>query len=45
MVVPASEDRPSIDSVIEEISQQDWYKDQIVERKIFDAKDGVIGMM
>lgn len=41
--VPASEDRPAIDDVIMEIMEESWYKEQIVERRIFDAKEGVIG--
>lgn len=44
MIVPASLDRPSIDTVIEEITQQEWYKDQIVDRRVFDEKEGTIGM-
>lgn len=43
MIVPASMDRPTIDSVIEEIMQQGWYKDQIVDRRVFDEKEGTIG--
>jgi DEAD/DEAH box helicase domain-containing protein len=44
MIVPTSMDRPSIDSVIEEIMQQEWYKNQIVDRRVFDEKEGTIGM-
>jgi DEAD/DEAH box helicase domain-containing protein len=44
MIVPASMDRPSIDSVIKEIMQQEWYKDQIIDRRVFDEKEGTIGM-
>lgn len=40
--VPASEDRPAIDDIIREIMKEDWYKEQIVERRSFDSKDGVI---
>jgi hypothetical protein len=43
MIVPASMDRPTIDSVIEEIMQQEWYKDQIIDRRVFDEKEGTIG--
>lgn len=43
LIIPASMDRPSIDSVIEAIMAEDWYKDQIVERRVFDPKDGRIG--
>ena len=41
--VPASEDRPAIHDVIREIMEESWYKEQIVERRIFVSKDGVIG--
>ena len=44
MIVPAFMDRPSIDSVIKEIMQQEWYKDQIVDRRVFNEKEGTIGM-
>ncbi|KAI0831138.1 DEAD/H helicase [Trametes gibbosa] len=39
-VVPESDSRPSIEEVIEEIEQQEWYMDQIACKRIFDAKDG-----
>lgn len=42
--VPDSKDRPSIDSVIQEIIDQEWYREQIIERRIFHAKEGTIGM-
>lgn len=41
--VPEPADRPSIDTVIDEIMLESWYKEQIVERKMFDAKEGTIG--
>lgn len=41
--IPEPEERPSIDSVIEEIMKQDWYKEQITERRVFDPKDGQTG--
>lgn len=44
MVVPASMDRPTVDNVIEEIIRQEWYKNQIVDRRVFDEKEGTIGM-
>jgi DEAD/DEAH box helicase domain-containing protein len=43
MIVPASMDRPPINTVIEEIIQQEWYKDQIIDRRVFDEKEGMIG--
>jgi DEAD/DEAH box helicase domain-containing protein len=45
MIVPASIYIPSIDIVIEEIMQQEWYKDQIIDRRVFDEKGGTIGMI
>lgn len=44
MTVPESKDRPSIDSIIQEIMEQEWYKGQIVDRRIFDPKESKIGM-
>ncbi len=43
MIVPASMDRPTIDNVIEEIMQQKWYKNQIIDRRVFDEKEGTVG--
>lgn len=45
MIVPASMDRPTIDSVIEEIENQSWFKGQIVHRKAFSAKEGTLGVV
>ncbi|KAF7972104.1 hypothetical protein HWV62_18928 [Athelia sp. TMB] len=42
-LIPEPADRPSIESVIDEIISESWYKDQIVERKSFDAKEGTLG--
>lgn len=44
MIVPASMDRPSMDIVIEEIMEQVWYRGQIIDRRMFDEKEGTIGM-
>jgi DEAD/DEAH box helicase domain-containing protein len=41
--VPKWEDRPPIDEVITEILEQDWYQNQIVDRRTFDAKLGHFG--
>lgn len=43
--VPEPQNRPSIVSVIEEIMKQEWYNDQITERRIFEEKEGQIGMI
>lgn len=42
-VVPDPADRPTINTVIEEILEQEWYQDQITDRRIVEAKDGQIG--
>jgi hypothetical protein len=41
--VPAWEDRPPIDDVIADILEQDWYQNQIVDRRTCDAKPGQFG--
>ncbi|KAI0709033.1 P-loop containing nucleoside triphosphate hydrolase protein [Earliella scabrosa] len=38
--VPDSNKRPSIEEVICEIEQQDWYREQIVHKRVFEAKVG-----
>lgn len=43
MIIPGPQDRPTIDAVISEIKEQEWYKDQIVERRTVEPKDGQIG--
>lgn len=45
MVVPDPKDRPTVDEVISEIYEQEWYKAQIVERRVFEAKTGQKGDM
>lgn len=41
--IPSSTDRPSVDDIIAEVQEQKWYKDQIVERRTFESKDGQTG--
>jgi len=43
ITIPRLEDRPSIDDVILELQEQDWYKDQIVDRRTFEAKESIEG--
>ncbi|KAL1947966.1 hypothetical protein VTO73DRAFT_13690 [Trametes versicolor] len=38
--VPEPDGRPSIEEVVEEIEQQEWYQEQVTCKRIFDAKDG-----
>ena len=39
LTIPDLEARPSIDEVIQEIRHQEWYKNQIVDRRTFDARE------
>jgi DEAD/DEAH box helicase domain-containing protein len=43
--VPESKDRPTIGSVLDELEHEQWYKDQIVDRRTFDEKHGQIGSL
>ena len=43
MPVPDSQDRQTIDVVLAEISEQEWYKEQIAARKVFEAREGQTG--
>ena len=43
MEIPSAEDRPSVEEIIAEIEKAEWYRKQIVERRIFEAKEGNIG--
>ncbi|KAH9951273.1 DEAD/H helicase [Amylocystis lapponica] len=40
--VPEPAHRPTIDFVIGEILEQEWYKEQLEDRRIFEAKEGQI---
>lgn len=39
MDVPCPENRPSINEVVTEIQKQEWYKDQIADRRTFTARE------
>jgi DEAD/DEAH box helicase domain-containing protein len=41
--VPEPKDRPTVDEVLTEIENQEWYKKQIVYRRTFEAKVEQIG--
>ena len=41
--VPEPDERPSIEDVILEIEQQEWYKEQIAYKNVVDAKEGRSG--
>ncbi|KAJ7684713.1 P-loop containing nucleoside triphosphate hydrolase protein [Mycena polygramma] len=45
VTIPEPKDRPSVDAVIAEIMQQEWYLNQVVERRTIDAKVGQIGIL
>ena len=42
-VVPDPADRPTVSAVIEELLEQEWYQDQIADRRVVEAKGGEIG--
>ena len=42
--VPEPEKRPSIEDVILEIEQQEWYKEQITYKRVMEAKEGHSGL-
>lgn len=44
LAIPTPEERPSIDEVIKEIQDQEWYKGQIVDRRTFDAREARLGV-
>lgn len=39
LTITSPEERPSIDEVIQEVRDQEWYKGQIVDRRTFDARE------
>ncbi|KAJ7871484.1 P-loop containing nucleoside triphosphate hydrolase protein [Mycena olivaceomarginata] len=43
--IPEPKNRPAIDTVLAEIMQQEWYSEQIVERRTIDPKAGQIGSL
>ncbi|KAJ7349276.1 DEAD/H helicase [Mycena albidolilacea] len=43
--IPEPKNRPAIDTVLEEIMQQEWYSEQIVERRTIEPKVGQIGSL
>ncbi|KAJ7286047.1 P-loop containing nucleoside triphosphate hydrolase protein [Mycena rebaudengoi] len=44
-LIPGPSERLSIDAVLEETTKQDWYSDQIADRRTVDAKVGQIGTL
>jgi hypothetical protein len=43
MTIPDPEDRDSIDDIILELKEQEWYQNQIVDRRTFEAKKSIEG--
>ncbi|THH32988.1 hypothetical protein EUX98_g1173 [Antrodiella citrinella] len=43
--VPEPNERPSIDTVIQEMQEKEWYAEQIVHRRTVEAKDGQLGIL
>ena len=43
--VPEPDQRPSIEEVITDIEQQDWYQEQIQYRRVFEARCGQLGAL
>ncbi|KDQ60612.1 hypothetical protein JAAARDRAFT_555490 [Jaapia argillacea MUCL 33604] len=45
VAVPESKDRATIEAIINEIQTQGWYKGQIVDHRVFDAKASLMGTL
>ncbi|KIJ17065.1 hypothetical protein PAXINDRAFT_111778 [Paxillus involutus ATCC 200175] len=43
--IPSPEERHSIDEVIREIQEQEWYRNQIVDRRTFEAREARQGTL
>lgn len=43
--VPEPNERPTIDTILQEIQGQDWYRDQIAHRRTVEAKEGQLGTL
>jgi DEAD/DEAH box helicase domain-containing protein len=43
LIIPEPKDRPSIDDILLEIQQQQWYKNQIADRRTFEEKVAIEG--
>ena len=43
--IPSSTERDSIEEIIEEITVSEWYREQIVDRKVFEAKASRMGVL
>ncbi|KAG2149330.1 DEAD H helicase [Suillus clintonianus] len=45
LIIPEPKDRPSIDDIILEIQQQQWYKIQIADRRTIKEKEAIEGLL
>ncbi|KAG2133901.1 DEAD H helicase [Suillus cothurnatus] len=45
LIIPEPKDRPSIDDILLEIQKQQWYKNQIADRRTFEAKVAIEGLL
>ncbi|KAJ3802442.1 P-loop containing nucleoside triphosphate hydrolase protein [Lentinula aff. detonsa] len=45
MPVPSSEDRAPVHDILAELQEQHWYKDQIVERRTVEPREGQTGCL
>ncbi|KAF8644124.1 hypothetical protein AX16_008653 [Volvariella volvacea WC 439] len=43
--IPTPAERPSIEDILTEIRHQDWFQDQICERRTFEAREGCIDVI
>ncbi|KAF8126549.1 DEAD H helicase [Boletus edulis] len=45
LTIPSPEERPSIDEVIQELRDQEWYREQIVDHRTFEAREARQGSL
>ncbi|KAG2115190.1 DEAD H helicase [Suillus discolor] len=45
LIIPEPKDRPSIDDILLEIQKQQWYKNQIADRRTFKEKVAIEGLL
>ncbi|GLB35145.1 putative DNA replication factor CDT1 like [Lyophyllum shimeji] len=43
--VPDPSDRPTVDAIIAELKEQSWYKNQIIDRRTFEAREAQIASL
>ncbi|KAG1819521.1 DEAD H helicase [Suillus subaureus] len=45
LIIPEPKDRPSIDDILLEVQKQQWYKNQIADRRTFKEKVAIEGLL